>query len=145
MNLWLQNRVLRDRFQAGTAQEPYCEALRDLVIGTFDLLGHTPLRLLGINRDLHYRLASEEARNALGDLLTPKEHWKDILTGPGLQNLTMGSPRSDDLDGYIRVTLGPSPLVPNGVVVSINDHYQLPSAPGHSGGATEMISILREQ
>ena len=37
---WLQIRVVRNRFQAGTAQEPYYEPLRDLVVGVFSFLSH---------------------------------------------------------------------------------------------------------
>ena len=63
---WLQIRVTRNRFQAASVQEAYYEALRDVVIGVFTILNQTPLKAMGINREFHYGLESEKARNAVG-------------------------------------------------------------------------------
>lgn len=46
---WLSLEVTQDRFSASTSHEQYVEPLQDLVIGTFILLSHTPLRMLGIH------------------------------------------------------------------------------------------------
>lgn len=136
---WLQVRITRDRFQVATTQEPYFEALRDLVVGTFDLLRHTPLRVLGINQDFHYRLESEDAWHAVGHRLAPKKDWQKILNEPGMMSLAMQGQRSDDLDGYIRVKVEPSPRTEFGVYVNVNDHYGLQSA------SDMLIDILSEQ
>lgn len=78
---WLQIHVFRDRFQARTFQEPYYEALRDLVIGVFSYLNHTPIRIMGINRLFHFRLESEEVWHKVGDRLAPKQDWVELLEG----------------------------------------------------------------
>ena len=41
---WLLLDVTRERFIAGTIQEPYDVIIRDLVIGAFRLLHHTPIK-----------------------------------------------------------------------------------------------------
>jgi len=142
---WLQLSVFGDRFQAGTVQEAYYEALRDLVVGVFTLLNHTPLRLMGINRHFHYRLESEEAWHGVGHRLAPKEDWKEALTNPGMRSLTMEGKRPDNFDGYIRVKVEPSTRVQFGVYVEVNDHYELLSAPETPRGTTWAIDILSKQ
>jgi hypothetical protein len=141
---WLQIHVLQDRFQAITNQEPYYETLRDLVVGALDLLSHTPLRVMGINRGFHYRLESEEAWDAVGHRLAPKQDWENVLDSPGMLNLTMRGKRPDDLDGYIQVKVEPSGQVGFGVYVHVNDHYQLSSA-SETLGANKAMIILFEQ
>jgi hypothetical protein len=142
---WLQVRVLQDRLQVITTQEPYYEALRDLVIGVFDLLGHTPLRVMGINRDFHYRLESEKVWDAVGNRLAPKQNWENILGKPGMLSLTMEGKRPDNQDGYIRVTVEPSPQVAFGVYVRVNDHYQLSSDSETLPGTSKAVDILTGQ
>lgn len=122
---WLRVRITQDRFHVATIQEAYYEPLRDLVMGVFTILDYTPLRVLGINRDFHYDFASEEAWHAIGDLLTPKEHWKDILERPGMRAIVIEGQRPDDLPGYIRVKVEPSQEIRYGIFIDINDHYIL--------------------
>ncbi len=49
---WLRVTVTPERFSAETTQESYYEAVRDLIIGTFSLLRHTPITKMGINIDM---------------------------------------------------------------------------------------------
>jgi hypothetical protein len=142
---WLRMVVMMDRFQVATTQEPYYEPLRDLVVGIFDLLRHTPLKVVGINRDFHYELQSESAWHGVGHQLAPKEHWLAVLSGPRMKSLTMQGKRPDDFKGYILVKVEPSVRVDFGVYVSINDHYELPSASESPASAEEAIKILSEQ
>ncbi len=143
---WLRMIVTVDRFQVETTQEPYYEPLRDLVVGIFDLLRHTPLKALGINRDFHYQFQSESAWHGVGHQLAPKEHWLAVLSGPGMKSLTMQGKRPDDFKGYILVKVEPSVrATPHGVYISVNDHYELPSASERPASAEEAIEILSEQ
>ena len=84
---WLQLNVVRDRFQVGTQHAPYFEPLRDLVVGIFSLLRHTPVFALGINREFHFRLDSEAQLHVLGDRLAPKHDW-GLLPKPGMRSLS---------------------------------------------------------
>lgn len=106
---WLQLQVTEEQFSATTTQSSFYEPLRDLVLGTFRLLRHTPVRMMGLNRDSHFRMPTEEAWHAFGHRLTPKEPWAGVLKEPGMRSLTMEGLRPDGFQGYIRVRLSPLP------------------------------------
>ena len=142
---WLRIRASTDRFQAATVQEAYYEALRDLVIGVFTLLNHTPLRVMGINQEFHYGLGSEKAWHAVGNCLAPKQDWQNLLSNPGMRSLTMEGRRPDNLDGYIRVKVEPSTQEKFGVLVEVNDHYELKSDANALMNASRAIDILSDQ
>ena len=46
---WLKFEITRERVVAMTSFDQYYEVLRDLIIGTFNILTHTPIRMMGIN------------------------------------------------------------------------------------------------
>lgn len=138
---WCQLQVTRDRFVAQSDQEPY-EAVRDLVLGAFKLLSHTPVTKMGINTEAHFRVESEKAWHAFGHRLTPKEVWNEIMSSPGMRSITVEeSQRRDGRKGYVRVTVEPSVRVIPGVFFRVNDHYE---ASRDLPGCAEMISILEE-
>jgi hypothetical protein len=118
------------------------EMLRDLNLGTFPgLLMHTPVAVVGINRELHFDSGSFETREAVGDRLAPKEAWGEWapqIAGPknttlehgGLMRLVMRQGRVNEaLPGFTSVEVQPS-LLPNlitsGIFMFINCHYILP-------------------
>jgi hypothetical protein len=61
---WVAVQVSNDRFTASTLKDPVL--MRDFVLGTFQILEHTPVRLMGMNRDLHYTLDTEDDWHRLG-------------------------------------------------------------------------------
>ena len=67
---WLQLQVTQSQFLASTTEDPL-EALRDLVLGTFSLLRHTPVSKMGVNRDVHIRMPDESSWHAVGHALVP--------------------------------------------------------------------------
>jgi hypothetical protein len=138
---WLRLQVTQERFAVSTANSPSYEPLRDLVLGTFQLLQHTPVRQMGLNRDLHFRMASEEAWHAFGHRLAPKEPWTGLLDQPGLRRLVIQGARPDDFTGYIQVSVEPSRRVHPGVYVGINDHYEVQHT-ASSQGCDHMMDIL---
>ena len=139
---WLVVNVTGDRFHASTTQEAYYETLRDLVMGVFDLLRHTPLRVMGLNRDFHYRTSSKEAWHSLGHRLAPIGDWESVLRKLGMLNVTMQGERPDNLDGYIQVKVEPSKLVEHGVYVAVNDHYNLRAGDPATDGTPKLLRIL---
>lgn len=138
---WLTLHVTRERFFASTSQEPYYEVVRDLVLGTFRLLRHTPVHKMGINTDMHFRMGSEEAWHAFGHRLAPKDLWQGILENPGMRSLTMEGRRPDGCKGYIRVKVEPSVRVHPGVYVNVNDHYE-EADPKSVIGSDEIRTLL---
>lgn len=151
---WLQLHATPDRFQATTQEGPYVR-VRDLVVRVFkEYLPHTPVEVVGINRDVHFRAPSEAARNAVGMQLAPVEPWGQIGQGLGFEkehggmvSLTMRQqdPPGRPPGGQIDVTVEPSVRIGHGrtgIYVAINDHYQ---ADGTSpGGRTALFDRLEE-
>ncbi|MBF0549268.1 MAG: hypothetical protein HQK60_01915 [Deltaproteobacteria bacterium] len=141
---WLRIQILPEQFSVETQQESYFEALRDLVVGTFKLLSHTPLRMMGINRDMDFAVNSKEFYHQVGHKLAPKEIYHGILHSPGLRSLSIEeNPRQDGQKGYIRLTVQPSNGHHLGIVFSVNDHYEV-KEPEKSIGASELIEILEK-
>jgi len=142
---WLEINVVRDRFQASTVQESYYEVLRDLVISVIDLLSHTPLRVMGVNRAFHYQLRSEEAWHSVGHRLVPKADWEKLLKKPGMKSLIVEGARPDVLEGYIQVKVEPSTEVPYGVFVEVNDHYKLKQSDAAISETSVAMQILSKR
>ena len=72
---WLEFKALPERFAISTTQSPFIR-LRDLGIRIFrDKLPHTPLRAMGINRQVHFLVNSLEERDRIGRSLAPVEPW----------------------------------------------------------------------
>ena len=135
--------ALNNRFMISTAQPPLYDSLRDLAIGTFRILRHTPLAKLGLNRDFHFRLEAEEGWHAIGHKLAPKEHWNPILNNPGMRSLAIEGTRPDGLDGAVNVRVEPSNKIKHGLFVSINDHFEVDDTLAKSASA--ILSIAEEQ
>jgi hypothetical protein len=84
--------VTTDRFVASTKGTGTGVKLRDLVLGTFFILEHTPITAIGLNRQMHFAMGSETAWHALGDKLAPKEPWNEVMPGrPGPMPLSSKS------------------------------------------------------
>jgi len=139
---WLALQVTREQCALTTTQEPYYVVMRDLIVGTFNLLQHTPLHKLGINIDMHFRMDSEASWHAFGHLLAPKDLWQDTLKNPGMRSLTMEGQRPDEFRGYIRVQVEPSIKIHPGVYFRVNDHYEIETLqPGT--GSDAMLDIFQ--
>ena len=135
--------ALNNRFMISTAQPPLYDSLRDLAIGTFRILRHTPLAKLGLNREVHFQLDSEEVWHAIEQKLAPKEHWQPILKNPGMRALMIEGMRPDGLAGAVNVRVEPSNRIENGLFVEINDHFEVDDTLARSASA--ILSIAEEQ
>ncbi len=140
---WLRLQVTRDRFDISTTQEAYFEVLRDLVISIFGILEHTPVKMLGINYQLHFKMKSEDEWNSLGHRLAPKETWNKVLKNPGMQKVSIKSERTDDYKGNIIASAEPSSKIKHGVFFSINDHYES-NLPDENNWTGSMVSIIKD-
>lgn len=134
--------VTQERFQTSTEDPSSYEVARDLTMGYLDVLHHTPVRVMGLNRAMHFLVPSVDAWHEIGHHLAPKEMWSKTLVKPGMRSLTMEGLRPDRFKGYIRVRVEPSVRVHPGVYITLNDHYQEEREdPGR--GCEEFIEILR--
>jgi hypothetical protein len=146
---WGQMQVDRERFSIAATQEPLIR-LHDFFVKCFQALPETPMRALGINREVHFDAGSRQALDHIGDTLAPKQFWHDFVTRDGEkvgglrslvmeQAITKGGSR-ERLDGglgWIHVKVEPSLRpVPNGAFVHVNDHYELAKGDRLSDGRT---------
>jgi hypothetical protein len=126
-----------------------------------ELLPHTPIAQLGINRTVHFSVGSSEERNRIGRLLAPIDPWGVWGTelsdgespnrpdqGGGLKSLTMLQSRPRDRQhGHVQATIEPSILIQggrSGIFMVVNDHFQTQDA-GNPEPAEEMIDILADR
>lgn len=141
---WAHLVVTRERFSLTTNQVRGIELVRDLTVGTFKLLAHTPANMMGINRDFHFS-ATVERVNEIGHRLAPKEPWRDVLDKPLLRSMAMQGERPDGLEGLVYVRVEPSQLIKPGVFIGVNDHFQTGAELKVEQGCGRLIEILEAQ
>jgi hypothetical protein len=133
--------VSQDRFQASTTEPPSFPVLRDLVIGTFKLLRHTPITKLGINRDFHFEYQEDCSWETLAQRLAPSSAWDKVLSEPRVKTVIVQGDREDGREGYLQLHAEPSVREPKGVYFKVNDHYEV--AELDSGvGAEAALDVL---
>jgi len=136
---WLRIQVLDSRFSAAASDSGHASVLRDLVIGTFKLLEHTPVKAMGLNRQMHFKLPSEDVWHLIGDTLAPKTHWSKLLHGRlGMRALTIEGKRKDATSEYLRFTVQPSSKTPFGIYFDSNEHFQKENGKGLEGLMQEL-------
>jgi len=121
---WLELQVTEERFAAQAADPAKFAPLADLVMGAFRILEHSPVREMGLNRFMHYRMPSIEDFVGFGDFLAPKAPWKAVVANPGL--LTMRIRDGNPASATVRrtVTIETSVRVNPGVYIEVNDHHR---------------------
>lgn len=151
---WLDLQVMTDRFTANTDHAPYVR-LPDLVVRVFkEHLPHTPLRAIGINRDVHFCVKNMAERNRIGRKLAPVEPWGCLGKELGLDSehggmrllrMSQTHPAGRPQGGEINVTVEPSARIGEerpGIHIGVNDHYEAESE--RSEGRTQLIDFLEE-
>jgi hypothetical protein len=133
---WLAVQVTLDQAQFSTVEQGREFDLRDLTVAVFDLLPETPVNAVGLNADVHFRVADEEEWHALGDIFLPKDFWQPFFEEDtwkqrgeglkvGLRSLTVEAHRAD-IPAFVRTEVAPSVrLTPHGVYIGVNAHFQL--------------------
>ena len=152
---WLHIQVHLDRFQASTVSAPIVRN-QDLVMQIFkQRLPHTPLTAIGINREVHFRAHSQEARDRVGRRLAPVKPWGEVCdllhldnTTGGMVSLTMrqAQPSGRAVGGQINVKVEPSARIGEGrtgIYVQVNDHYVLES--GELDARDKLINVVEEE
>jgi hypothetical protein len=155
---WGQMQVDRDRFQISATKEPLIR-VNDFFVKTFQFLPETPIRAFGINREFHFDAGTAGAWESIGDIVAPKQFWSDFVRAEdgtkvgGMRMLIMEqaisvrgrSARLDGLYGWIRVHIEPSVrVVPNGVFVLVNDHFDLMEGDRPADGRKAVELVLEK-
>lgn len=124
---WFSAQITTERFAIDTSDMGKVDPLRDLVLGIFQILEHTPTTAFGFNRNQHFRMESEEKWHAFGHRMAPKEPWANVLESPGLLTLRMVGKRPGSEAKTTQVRIEPSAKVKPGIYISVNEHYELSS------------------
>lgn len=121
---WLNFEVTSQRFQLKCKDTSKYEPMRDLAISIFSILGESPIKQMGINCKRQYEFSSKDLWQKFGDTLAPKAIWhKSLSEKVGLLRMTVKSPRKDDLQGCINVTV--AGISENVIQFDINNHIEL--------------------
>lgn len=132
--------VSQDRFALGTNDPTFFRPLRDLAKSILILLSHTPIHQLGINRNMHYKMPSDEERDKFGDFLVPKSAWNRVVKKPGLRTLIVAGTGLSNENSQIQTKIEPSSRVTSGVSFDVNHHYERPR--DKQGIASELLEVL---
>ncbi len=142
---WLHLMVTRERFQATATDPAHHVLLRDLVVGAFHLLEHTPASVVGMTRAMHFRLPDADAWHAVGHLVMPKDPWEGLIERPGLRTLLAMGERPGGRAGKRFVTIEPSAKHPtDGVFIAVTDDVPAP-ADAKFNGVTHLVDVLEKQ
>ncbi len=147
-------KVDHTRFQVETTQAPWVSIL-DLITKVFgEILVHTPLTAVGINRTVHFGVGAEETRDKIGRMLAPLEPWGsfghciDQSSSParsGLLNITMRENwESDGFKGNRNVTVQPSSKITGGSGIFMNVNYHAELVNVERDGAFPIVSFANE-
>jgi len=131
---WFALQVLENQFSL-TSKDALSPAFKDLAVGIFQLLSHTPVTAVGLNFLADFKLTSEDEYHQIGDVIAPKDIWQALYPDEiaGLANLTIRiqhGVRGETLKtkDEKRVSLQPSNKFKYGVFLAYNDHRDV-SAP----------------
>lgn len=126
---WFVLQVTPERFVVDTRDPRKFLPLRDLVSATFTILEHTPITAFGFNSYQWFQLESKEAWHQFGHHFAPKESWSGILDQPGLLTLTIQGTRPSSRANRIQISVQPARGEENGIVISVNEHYDVEQRP----------------
>jgi hypothetical protein len=119
----IQIQVDDSRLGLTTVESSQGPILRDLAIGTLSILEHTPLKAIGLNRDMVFPMETDDAWHQVGNRLVPKSDWEKIFDRPGMQQVVVEGHRTDCSADRLHVRVQPS--ANKGVLIAVNQHYQL--------------------
>jgi len=123
---WFKVEITNARFAISTQDPTKHLPLRELAIGTFRILEHTPVTAVGFNSNRHFAMESSDKWHQLGHHYAPKSSWSPILKNPGMRVLIMEGTREGSKSNRITIKIEPSAKIKDhGVQISINEHFDL--------------------
>jgi len=144
---WFRLQVLREQMQLAS-KGVMSPAIRDLAVGIFRLLSHTPITAVGLNFHSHWTIISDADLFKIGDVFAPKRIWRELFPElePGTQDVTIKLERNRRgstervTRNETKVTLQPSAQVPHGVFLSMGHHIQDPfDTEANAGTASRIV------
>lgn len=148
---WFALQVLNNRFSL-TSKGALSPALKDLAVGIFQLVPHTPVTAVGLNFMGDFKLTSEDGYHHVGDVLAPKDIWNALYPDEcgGLADLTIRiqhGTRGEPLEtkDEKRISVQPSNKIKFGVYLSYNDHHDLSVTEDNLRPAERVATIIDNQ
>ncbi len=133
---WFALQVLANQFSL-TSKDALSPAFKDLAVGMFQLVPHTPVASVGLNFSGHFRLSGEAEYHRVGDVLAPKDIWKALYPeeSTGLAELTVRIQRwtrgkALNTKDEKRISVRPSHKINFGAFLSYNDHHDASASDG---------------
>ena len=139
---WFSLQVVADRFALETKDPTKYLPLRDLAVGTFKLLEHTPIHAFGLNTTQHFRMESEEQWHAFGDYYAPKDSWSALLEHPGMRCLIIEGKRKQCDADRVQIKIEPSQGMPQSIFIHVNEHYGPRGEPASKNRMADFIHTL---
>lgn len=146
---WFTLQVLENQFSL-TNKEALSTAFKDLAVGIFQLLSHTPANAVGLNFMAHFKLGDKDEYHRVGDKLAPKSIWENAFSEEfaiGTEHLTMvfqagGRDDSRKTKDSKRISLQASNRIKYGIKLSLNDHHDVSSCSVHPTQAEKVAEII---
>lgn len=140
---WGEIASTSEQFSVRTTRTTDALLAKDLLVGTFTYLGHTPVRGLGFSRAVHHSLEVDGAWEAFAAEVTPSGEWISGIEGAKVHSLTLEGVSGRD-DGSILVTVEKSNRLPNGVYIAINDHFERETEESVPASAQWVVDLTDE-
>lgn len=143
---WLEIQVAADRFVATTTDSSQFRTLREFVTGLFELLEHTPVTAMGLNRHLHIELPATTTWQAIEGAFAPRTSLRSVFQGkeetdiPFLMTLAVRGWRAGSSAEHLNVKIEPSKRIQEGLYLETNEHYTF----AKNARASAAMDILRE-
>lgn len=141
---WVQVDIAHDRFGVISTDPTKYQPLRDLVIGTFAVLEHSPVTKFGFNTFSHFKMASEADWHRVGHYYAPKAAWQQVLNDPRTLAVAVQGTREKSDANRIQFRLEPSSKVMHGVHIAINEHYDLDEQKPAAERMTDFLRTTRD-
>lgn len=145
---WFALQVLENQFSL-TTKGVMSLAFKDLAVGIFQLVPHTPVKAVGLNFMAHFKCASEKMFHKVGDVLAPKDIWNtlypDLATGMEQVTIRFQLGTRDklvDTNDRKNITVQPSRSVKYGVSLALNDHHDVIMGSDDDLAPAERVAVI---
>ena len=117
---WFELRAVQRRLSLHATDPRMDLPLRDLVIGTFQCLEHTPITAFGLNCSQTFALESNELATSVIDKLAPSSAWGSLLQTPSAEQVVVAGTNDGNVVKFRIEAKG------NSVTIDVNQHYDVP-------------------
>jgi len=145
---WFTLQVLQNQFSL-TSRGVLTPALKDLAVGIFQLVSHTPVNAVGLNFMGNFKLASQAQYHEVGDMFAPKDIWNKIFpdrsTGLAMLTILIQKGTRDDIvasKDSQRISIEPSSNFKYGITLSFNDHHDVTESDDKDLSPAERVAAI---